>query len=113
MTSGRPNLVAVDPPAEKQGAPASGEPEKRSNTALWILVVVALAIGVFGLHQTQQLEAAQAKNAALSDQVVGLEAQLSAANTQISTMEMQRGQVREAVSDLSERVLLLSELVAR
>ena len=48
---------------------------------------------------------------ALSEQVLGLQAQLSAANTQIQTYEMQRGQVREAVSDIAQRVLVLNEML--
>jgi hypothetical protein len=62
--------------------------------------------------QTQRLDLATARATALSEQLIGLGAQLSAAHTQLATYEMQRGQVREAVSDISLQVMLLQEMVA-
>jgi len=117
----KPTLVAVGDEAKQKGpespvtAPAPPQPaeQKRgSRLGLLLLLLVAVAAGVAALVQTQRLQDANARAGALSEQVIGLEAQLSVANTQIATYEMQRGRVREAVSDLSERVLLLGELVA-
>ena len=108
----KPTLAAVgnDPEKDKDTRGQTAKP-KRSRLGLW-LALVAAAAAVAALVQTQRLDLVTARATALSEQVIGLEAQLSAANTQIATYEMQRGQVREAVSDISLRVMLLQEMVA-
>ena len=114
----KPTLVRVDSepkqapaPVLGRASPAAAPAQKRGGSPLlvWLLV---LAASVAALVQTQRVEQAGARIETLSDQVIGLEAQLSAAITQVHTLEMQRGQVREAVAEISESVLLLNELVA-
>ncbi len=113
----KPTLVAVgnkiSEPVVGKATPAQTVPAepKRSRLGLW-LALVAVAAAVAALVQTQRLDLATARATALSEQVIGLGAQLSAANTQIASYEMQRSQVREAVSDISLQVMLLQEMVA-
>lgn len=118
QADGKPTLVAVDP---EKGPPRAGDrsgaaaapPRRRGRLPLvWLLALAAAIAVVAALVQSQRLQQAGARIATLEERVVTLEAELSAAHTQIDTLEMQRSQVREAVADLSERVLLLSELVA-
>ncbi len=119
----KPTLVAVGNDAEKKSSEsvvgratpaqtaAAAEP-KRSRLGLRLLTLGAIAAAVAALVQTQRLQEVTARATALSEQVIGLGAQLSAAHTQIASYEMQRGQLREAVSDISLRVLLLGEMLA-
>ncbi len=116
---GKPTLVAVgtkiSEPVVGKATPAQTAPAaepKRSRHGLWLLALVAIAAAVAALVQTQRLALVTAHATSLSEQVTGLGAQLSAAHTQIATYELQRGQVREAVSDISLRLLLLQEMVA-
>ena len=106
-----PKAAPAAAKASPAAAPARQKKQQGTRWGLWLLVVLFLAAGVFGWYQTQQLTAAEGRITALSEQVLGLEAQLAAANLQIHTYEMQQQQVREAVSDLSQRILLLGELV--
>jgi hypothetical protein len=76
-----------------------------------LLVALVAVTAITTWVQSQRLDRAEARANALSEQVLGLEAQLSAANTQIHTYKLERGQVREAVSDITQRVLVLNELV--
>ncbi|MGH0031130.1 MAG: hypothetical protein ACQGVC_15150 [Myxococcota bacterium] len=112
-----PKLSAVPegqtPPAAPAAAPQAQEKEQEKGTrwGLWLLVALLVGVGAAAWIQTERLTTAEGRITALEDQVVASQAQLSAANLQIQTFEMERAQVREAVSDLSERVLLLNELV--
>lgn len=100
-------------PAPGKAAPASAspKPQKGARWGMWLLVLLVAAGGVTAWVQTQRLTQAEGRATALSEQVLGLQSQLSAANTQLHTYEMERGQVREAVSDIAQRVLMLNELV--
>lgn len=103
----KPTLVSV----ETTPARAGSQERKRSNRGLWILAALAVVLGIFALWQSQQLTEAGARIVTLEDRVVGLESQLSSAHTQIQTYEMQRGLVRDAVTDISDRMNLLREMV--
>ena len=103
----KPTLVSVESTAPRSGS----QQRKGSNTGLWILCVLALALGTFALWQSQQLTQANDRIATLEDRVLGLDSQLWAAQTQIQTYEMQRGLVREAVTDISDRMNALREMV--
>jgi hypothetical protein len=112
--SGQATPASGAPKQQKgQATPASGAPKQQKGTrwGMWLLVLLVAAGGVTAWVQTQRLTRAEGRVTALSEQVLGLQSQLSAANTQIHTYEMQRGQVREAVSDIAQRVLMLNELV--
>ena len=91
--------------------PARGSSEKGSSTGLWLLGALALVLGLFALWQSEQLTTANERIANLEERVVGLDTQLVAAQTQISTYEMQRGLVRDAVTDISDRMNALREMV--
>jgi len=103
----KPTLVSVESTPARTGAK---EP-KRSNTGIWILAAIAGLLAIFALWQSQQLTDAGARIVTLEDRVLGLESQLSSAHTQIQTYEMQRGLVRDAVTDISDRMNLLREMV--
>ena len=100
-------------PTPTKASPSPAAPRERKGTrwVTWLLLLLLGVAAVTAFVQSQRLAGAEQRATALSEQVLGLEAQLSAANTQIHTFEMERGQVREAVSDIAERVLLLNELV--
>ena len=113
----KPRLVAVptDGAAPQAAATAaqSGPDETRGvSRGLFWLIAGLLLLTVVGLaFQGRQVAERNAQIAALSGQVEGLQVELSAANTRISTYEMQLGRVRESVGDLLERTALLHELV--
>jgi hypothetical protein len=119
MAEPKPKLEAVkeqasEAPAAGRATPArAAEASKRSRGRLWLLLLAFLVATASVFVQSQRLAESQAVASALSEQVTGLQAQLAAAHTQIATYELQRSQVREAVSDLWDRVLLLGELVGR
>jgi uncharacterized protein HemX len=103
----KPTLVSVETTPTR-----GGSQEKRgSNTSLWIVAALALVLGMFGMWQNQQLTQANDRITTLEDRVLGLDSQLSSAHTQIQTYEMQRGLVRDAVTDLSDRMNALREMV--
>jgi hypothetical protein len=103
----KPTLVSVESTASRSGS----QERKGSNTGLWILGALVLVLGAFALWQSQQLSQANERIATLEDRVLGLDSQLWAAQTQIQTYEMQRGLVREAVTDISDRMTALREMV--
>lgn len=103
----KPTLVSVETTPSRRG---SDESEGTSMT-LWVVGALAILLGVFALWQTEQLGAANERIGVLEDRVLGLDTQLMAAQTQISTYEMQRGLVRDAVTDISDRMNVLREMV--
>ena len=103
----KPTLVSV----ESTPARTAKQKRKGSSTGLWLLAALALCLGVFALWQNQQLTQASERIVTLEDRVLGLGSQLSAAHTQIQTYEMQRGLVRDAVTDISDRMNVLREMV--
>ncbi len=103
----KPTLVSVETTPAR-----SGSDERRgSSTSLWVIGALAVVLGLFAMWQTEQLGAANERISALEDRVLGLDTQLLAAQTQISTYEMQRGLVRDAVTDISDRMNALREMV--
>ena len=103
----KPTLRSVETTPARSGSDASSG----SSKGLWIVGALALLLGLFSMWQGEQLTAANERIAALEDRVLGLDTQLIAAQTQISTYEMQRGLVRDAVTDISDRMNALREMV--
>lgn len=97
---------------ERPSAPAARPARKGVSRGVFALVVVLLVLSVVGLFvQTQRVAAQGEQIATLAGQVEGLQFQLSAANTQIATYDMQRSLVRSSVADLMTQVSSLAELV--
>jgi hypothetical protein len=109
--SDAPSAGSTPSPARPAPLPANPQEKKGPPWGLWLLAGLLAVATVVGWVQSERLAQSEARVTALSEQVLGLEAQLSVANTRIHTFEMERGEVREAVSDIAQRVLLLSELV--
>jgi len=117
----KPKLVALDrereapqPDPGPAAAPAgtgTGTARQGSRIGTWLLVALLAIAMVWGGFQTQQVEALGKRNTALSEQVQGLEVQLSATNLQIQTYEMQQELIREVTTDLAEQVGRLQALV--
>jgi TolA-binding protein len=103
----KPTLVSVENTPSRSGS----QERKGRSSGLWILGALVLVLGAFALWQSQQLSQANERIATLEDRVLGLDSQLWAAQTQIQTYEMQRGLVREAVTDISDRMTALREMV--
>jgi uncharacterized protein HemX len=119
----RPKLVAVDPktepkaprpqtPPPPEAQPAeSGRAKRGARRVIWLLAaLLVVALSWAGL-QSQQLQAAQQRNLALSEQIQGLEVQLSAATLQLHGYEMRQELVRSVATELQEQVNRLQELV--
>jgi uncharacterized protein HemX len=122
----KPKLKAVDPkpeagaapeapaaPPAPETAPAAEEREKRGSRVLpWLLAALLVVALVWAGLQSQQLQVAEQRSLALSEQVQGLEVQLSAATLQIQSFEMREELVRSVTADLAEQVGRLQELVS-
>lgn len=96
--------TAPPPPA---GAPSEPQRDRRGRIFMWLfaVAVVLLLLAFYGLSaQTRRVEA-------LSGQVEGLELQLSAANAQLRSYDMQLELVRESVVDVLQQMSVLHELV--
>jgi hypothetical protein len=117
----KPKLVALDPepaaPRQRPGsapapAPAGrGRERKGSQVVGWLLLCLLVVSGVWGVLQAQQVETLGARNMALSEQIQGLEVQLSATNLQIQSYEMQQDLIRSVTADLAAQVGRLQALV--
>lgn len=117
----RPKLVAVEreresaPPAGATPASAASRPaETRSGSRwlVWLLAGLLVVTAVWAGLQSRDLQAAQQQNQALSEQVQGLEVQLSAATLQVQTYELREELVRSVATQLAEQVGRLQELVS-
>ena len=121
----KPKLVALDPePAAPQQRPGSepapepapapagkGRERKGSQIVGWLLFGLLVVSVVWGVLQTQQVGTLGARNMALSEQIQGLEVQLSATNLQIQSYEMRQDLIRTVTADLAAQVGQLQALV--
>ena len=114
----KPKLVAVDSQAEspqpRRDTPAAGSgtsAKQGSHTVTGVLAALLAGVLVWATLQSPQLQALGERNTALSEQIQGLEVQLSATTLQIQTYAMQQELVRTVAADLAEQVARLQELV--
>ena len=114
----------ADPARPGEGSPrvvplgARTQPGRRDparDGVSWGVFGIVAALLVFAiaalLVQTQHVSNQAAEIGALSDQVEGLDAQLSAANARLAGYDRQLGLIRANVSSLVDQVTALSELV--
>jgi hypothetical protein len=113
----KPKLVALDPepaaPRQRPGSAPAGRGRERKGSQIvgWLLFGLLVVSGVWGVLQAQQVETLGARNMALSEQIQGLEVQLSATNLQIQSYEMQQDLIRSVTADLAAQVGRLQALV--
>jgi len=115
-----PKLVAVSEntttpePASAPAAPSPSEPERSGvSKVLFAVVAILLVLALGGLYAQTQRATAQAEQiGVLTNQVEGLQVQLSAANTQIATYDMQIALVQDSVRDMYEKMGSLLDLVS-
>jgi hypothetical protein len=108
-----PKLVAVSEEPTKRPRPGLQQPQRSGvPRRAFRLVVALLALAFVGLlAQTWHVQNQAEQIGLLIGQVEGLEVQLSAANTQIATYDMQRSLVQSSVSRIFEQLVELQELV--
>jgi hypothetical protein len=99
-------LGAAKPQANR-GETESGVSQRAFAIVLALLVFASAALIV----QTQRVSNKAARIAALEGQVEGLSVQLSAANTQIATYDMQMLLIRSTVASITDQMANLSDLV--
>jgi len=113
-----PKLVAL-PEDRKASASASrpqpGRQEPERTGVSWNAFGLAVALLLFAtaglIAQTQRVSNQAEQIGLLNGQVEGLQVQLSAANTQLATYDMQLTLVRATVAEVSQQMADLSDLV--
>lgn len=112
-----PESASLSEPAPAEREPSERNPSERDRkgvpTLLFAIVAVLCLLAVIGLYaQTQRVTTQADQIAVLGNQIEGLEVQLSAANTQIATYDMQLSLVQDSVRDMYEKMGSLLDLVS-
>jgi tetrahydromethanopterin S-methyltransferase subunit B len=93
--------------------PAQHDPDRRGVSwgVFWISVALLVLAVAAVIVQTQRVQNQAEQIEALNGRVQGLEVQLSAANTQLATYDMQFDLVRTSVDSLFDQLTKLQALV--